>query len=87
MYIIITYDVAKERVNKILNISRQYLTWVQRSVLEGEITNPNLQKLKNQISAADDKNHDTVTIYRLKTHKHLRKTTLGKTENQPTQII
>lgn len=87
MYVIMTYDVGVERVNKVLKIGRKYLTWVQNSVLEGEISNPNLQRLKNQISKTINKNHDTVTFYMLRTTKYLKKETIGTTKGEPTTIL
>lgn len=38
MYVVMVYDVAVERVAKALKIGRKYLTWVQNSVLEGELS-------------------------------------------------
>jgi CRISPR/Cas system-associated endoribonuclease Cas2 len=40
------YDINEKRVNKVLKIARKYLTWVQNSVLEGEITEAKFLKLK-----------------------------------------
>jgi len=37
IYIILVYDVSEKRVFKVLKIARKYITWIQNSVLEGEI--------------------------------------------------
>nr|MDO8080119.1 CRISPR-associated endonuclease Cas2 [Candidatus Freyarchaeota archaeon] len=87
MYVIMAYDVAVERLDKVLQIGRRYLTWVQNSVLEGEISNSNLQRLKNQISETINKDHDTVTFYMLRTTKYSKKETIGVTKGEPTTII
>jgi CRISPR-associated protein Cas2 len=42
------YDVGVERVSKVLKVGRVYLTWIQNSVLEGEISEADLIKLKKQ---------------------------------------
>ncbi|MEM3489884.1 MAG: CRISPR-associated endonuclease Cas2, partial [Nitrososphaerota archaeon] len=41
MYVILAYDIGEERVNKVLKICRKYLTWVQNSVFEGDLTEAN----------------------------------------------
>jgi len=50
MYLILVYDVGVERVNKVLKICRKYLTWIQNSVFEGEITEANFIRLKHELS-------------------------------------
>ena len=87
MYVIMVYDVNVERVNKILKIARKYLHWVQNSVLEGEITPANLERLKKEITKNIDKTTDTVIFYKLRTTKYLTKETIGITKGQPTNII
>ena len=47
MFVILTYDVNKKRVNKIKKICKKYLVHVQNSVFEGNITDSRLNKLKN----------------------------------------
>lgn len=36
MYVIIVYDVGEKRVGKMLKLCRQYLCWIQNSVLSPE---------------------------------------------------
>ena len=48
MFVILVYDVNVSRVGKVLKISRRYLTWVQNSVLEGELTEATLRALQNE---------------------------------------
>jgi len=65
MFVILTYDVGKKRVGKALKICRQYLTRVQNSVFEGEITEAKLKKLKHDLSKIIQTNEDGIRIYRL----------------------
>ena len=37
MYVIIVYDVGEKRVGKMLKLCRQYLCWIQNSVLEDSV--------------------------------------------------
>jgi len=82
-----TYDVGVERLNKILKLGRQYLSWVQNSVLEGEITEANLLRLMSQVAKVIDKEADSVTFYILRTTKYLRKKTIGIVKGEPTTIL
>lgn len=54
MYVIMAYDVNEKRVVKVLKKARQYLTWVQNSLLEGEITTSKLEILKQEIKKIID---------------------------------
>ena len=49
MFVIVVYDVGERRVNKVLKRCRKYLNWVQNSVLEGDISESNLKKLKMEL--------------------------------------
>lgn len=87
MYVIMVYDVGVERVNSVLKTARRYLHWVQNSVLEGEITPADFERLKNEISKLIDKDRDSVTFYELRTTKYLTKTTLGTIKGEPKQFL
>ncbi|MEM2109105.1 MAG: CRISPR-associated endonuclease Cas2 [Candidatus Odinarchaeota archaeon] len=87
MYLIMVYDVGEERLIKVLGIGRRYLTWVQNSVFEGEISEANFIKLKNNLTKAIDKNHDSVTFYMLRTTAYMRKETLGIVKGESTTIL
>ena len=52
MFVIMFYDVGEKRVNKVLKTARKYLTWIQNSVLEGDLTPATLEALNGTI-------HDT----------------------------
>ena len=55
MFVIVVYDVNQKRVAKVLKKCRQYLNWVQNSVLEGEITEANYRKLQMELGRIIDK--------------------------------
>jgi len=87
MYIILVYDIGEERVTRILKICRKYLTWVQNSVFEGEITEANLVKLKNELKKNIKKVDDSVIIYGLRTTLYSFRETLGKEKGGEEIII
>ena len=50
MFVIMVYDINVKRVAKVLKTSRRYLSWVQNSVFEGEITPGCLGALKRDLT-------------------------------------
>ena len=49
MFILMFYDVGEKRVNKVLKTARRYLTWIQNSVLEGDLTPAGFESLKADV--------------------------------------
>ncbi len=87
MFIIMVYDVGEERLPKVLSIGRKYLTWIQNSVFEGEISDANFIRLKDELSKTIDKEHDAITFYILRTTAYLKRENLGIIKGESTTII
>ncbi len=87
MYIIMVYDVSEKRVNKILKIGRKYITWVQNSVLEGEILPSSFMKMKNEITKVINTNEDSVLFYIIRDLKYTSRETLGIIKNSDEQFF
>ena len=64
MYVIAVYDVAAERTGKMLKLCRQYLHWIQNSVLEGEITEVKLKELVLRSRDIMDEDYDSFIIFK-----------------------
>lgn len=77
MYIILVYDVNTKRVGKVLKISRKYLTWVQNSVLEGELTSSNFRALQSELKKVIDEDEDSLLFYVLGSEKYAERKTIG----------
>ncbi len=84
MYVILVYDFGENRVAKALKTCRKYLTWVQNSVFEGEITEGNLKKLKKELESKMNKEQDSLIIYTLSKNKYSDKEIIGFEKNKPT---
>lgn len=78
MYVIIVYDVGEKRVGKILKLCRQYLNWIQNSVLEGELSEAKLRELKLKIKSIIDETEDSVIIFTNKMGYNMDKQVIGK---------
>lgn len=87
MFIILVYDVNQKRVSKVLKKSRQYLHWVQNSVLEGEISEANLKKLKMELERIIRKDEDSVIFYSLRTTKYASREIIGLEKGGQENII
>ncbi|NPV87963.1 CRISPR-associated endonuclease Cas2 [Coprothermobacteraceae bacterium] len=87
MYIIAVYDVNEERVSKVLKVFRKYLTWVQNSVFEGEISESKFQKLKSDLREVIREDEDSVLFYSFREVYYTRRETMGKPKNEPSSFI
>jgi CRISPR-associated protein Cas2 len=65
LYVIVVYDVGIERVDSVRHILKQYLTWIQNSVFEGEISIGKLEEMRILISYIINKEKDSVIVYSL----------------------
>lgn len=81
MFVIITYDVGEKRVNKVCKKLREYLTWTQNSVFEGEITKSLLMKCLNEIDQIIDEDEDSIYIYEVANPKNIKKQVFGQEKN------
>lgn len=87
MYVILVYDVKVERVAKVLKVARRYLTWVQNSVLEGELTWAQYERLKRELQGVINASEDSVLFYRLRSAKWMEREQLGTSKGEPEWLI
>ncbi len=87
MYVIMVYDVSVERVVKVLKIGRRYLTWVQNSVLEGELTESKLARLIHEVKKAIDPSQDSVRFYIFRSEQEVQREIVGRSKNEPEWIV
>ena len=78
MYVILVYDVGEKRVGKMLKLCRRYLSWVQNSVLEGNLSKAQSRALRIQIDDIIDKDEDSVILFSSRMEYSMDKEILGK---------
>lgn len=78
MYYVAAYDVDERRVGKMLKIFRRYLTWVQNSVFEGELTEAQYAELKAEAEELMDPATDSVIFWNLRAEEYCDRETLGQ---------
>ncbi|WP_317176157.1 CRISPR-associated endonuclease Cas2 [Halomontanus rarus] len=77
MYVVMVYDLQADRTHKALKIGRRYLTHVQNSVLEGEISEGDLASLRSEIEDLLESGESTI-IYELSSDTLLDRTVYGE---------
>lgn len=86
MYVTTVYDVGEERVAKVLKTGRKYLTWIQNSVFEGEITESKLEKLKTELKKIVEPETDSIVFFKLREAYLAKKEIIGRA-NDTSNII
>lgn len=81
MFVIITYDIKIERINRVRKLLRKYLIWTQNSVFEGKITEAKLQKCLSEINNMIDRREDSIYVYRIQNEKNIKKDVIGEEKN------
>jgi CRISPR-associated protein Cas2 len=76
MYYIAVYDVSVDRVAKMLKLFRRYLTWVQNSVFEGELTAAQAERLKSEARALMQEG-DSVILWHVRDRRALEREVVG----------
>jgi len=86
MYVILVYDCGEKRVAKMLKLCRKYLSWIQNSVFEGEISEVKLKELTLRAKAIIDTEEDSLIIFSSRNEKWLDKEIIGK-ERSSTDVF
>ncbi len=84
---VIVYDVGVERVNKIRIYLKQYLNWVQNSVFEGELTEPEYMKIMNHLKEIIDESLDHVICYKSRDKRYLDTDEIGSRKAEISTLI
>lgn len=92
MYIILIYDIVSDeegsRISRnIFKICKKYLTNVQKSVFEGEITQVLLKKLYIELKKYIRKDRDSVIIFKSRKEKWLDKEFWGLEDDKTSNFF
>jgi len=85
-YFIAVYDVNQKRVGKMLKLFRKYLTWIQNSVFEGELTEAQYQRLRHEANLILEEG-DGVVIYRMREERYHERHVLGEDKGRPQRFL
>ena len=85
-YFIAVYDVGQKRVGKMLKLFRRYLTWIQNSVFEGELTEAQYQRLRQEANGLMEES-DGIVFYRLRDERYHERHVLGEDKGKPQRFL
>lgn len=81
------YDISEKRVTKVLKIGRKYLTWIQNSVLEGEISPTKFTKMKYELKKVINKDEDSIIFYIFRNKLYTNREIMGKEKGREQILI
>lgn len=87
MYVILVYDIngdekGAKALRKMFKICKKYLTHIQKSVFEGDLSEAQLAKLKAEVNKIIRKDLDSVIIFKTSNDKWLNKEMWGMVEDK-----
>jgi len=87
VYLIVVYDIAVERIDRVRQFLKQYLNWVQNSAFEGELTEGEYEKIKIGLKRLIEEKEDSILFYRASSQKWIKKEALGIEKAEVTTIL
>jgi len=86
VYVVVVYDVQADRTYRFLNFLRQYLTHVQNSVFEGELTEGDVEEVKHRLESMLEAD-ESVILYRMTSEKYVTRTVYGEDPAEDDQFL
>jgi len=92
MYVILVYDILADkqgpRVSRnTFKICKKYLTHIQKSVFEGDLTELNYMKLKSELNKYIRKDRDSVLVFKSRHERWLEKDYLGIVDDKTSNFF
>jgi len=87
MYVVLVYDISQtengqKRWSRVFKICKKYLSHIQNSVFEGEISKVQLAKMQQELKPYVNRELDSVIIFKSRQEKWLAKEFWGKEEDK-----
>lgn len=78
MYVVLVYDIQLDEggakvLNKTFKICKKYLSHIQNSVFEGEISESQLMHLQKELDSVVRKDQDSVILFKSRNERWLEK--------------
>ncbi|MBS5214324.1 MAG: CRISPR-associated endonuclease Cas2 [Clostridiales bacterium] len=92
MYSVLVYDIVldekgKKILPKVYKTCKKYMTHIQNSVFEGELSQADKLKLQAELNKIIRKNEDSVIIFTSRNEKWLNKEFWGKEDNKMSNFL
>jgi len=92
MYIILIYDIIMDKkgakiLRNVFKICKKYLTHIQKSVFEGNLTDLEYMKLKYELNEYIRKDKDSLIVFKSRNDKWLDKEFLGIVDDKTSNFL
>lgn len=92
MYIVLIYDIIMDKagpriLRNVFKICKKYLTHIQKSVFEGNLTELEYMKLKSELDRYIRKDKDSVIVFKSRSEKWLDKEFLGLVDDKTSNFF
>lgn len=92
MYVLLIYDIVTDKKGpyvsrNVFKICKRYLTNIQKSVFEGNLTKLQLYSLKTELNEYIRKNKDSVIIFSSRSENWVKKEFLGKKDDKTSNMF
>ena len=87
MYVVLMYDIMSDKGGagvhrNIFKICKRYLTHIQKSVFEGNLSELNLMKLKKELETHIRDDKDSLIIFKSRNERWLEKEFIGMEDDK-----
>ena len=92
MYIILIYDIVMDKkgskvLKNVFKICKRYLSHIQKSVFEGNLTELEYMRLKSELSRYIRKDKDSLIVFKSRNEKWLDKEFLGVVDDKTSNFF
>ncbi len=92
MYVILVYDISGDEngqkvLPKVFKTCKKYLTHIQNSVFEGELSEVQIMRLNKELNEHIRKNLDSVILFKSRSDRWMKKEMWGKQEDATDNFI
>ena len=87
MYVILVYDIGVERINQVRAYLKRYLSWIQNSAFEGELTEGELAQVKVGLRGLIVESEDSIILFKTSNRKWVNKEIIGIEKSEVSTFI
>lgn len=92
MYLVLVYDIKLDEegpkvLRRVFKICKKYLTHIQNSVFEGELSESQLMKLKIEVKGYLRENIDSCILFTARNNVWMKKEFIVKEEDKTSQFL
>jgi CRISPR-associated protein Cas2 len=85
--VIIAYDIGVERLHNVYLVMKQYLTWIQNSAFEGDLSLGQLEELKMKVMEVIDREKDSIVVFLVSNPQWIERSVWGREKGLTETVI